>query len=399
MSVTTKERFKQIARFQRPGDVMVLDWFHKTLVETPAVWVEQGAPKALLSGSMLTGNNYQLMLDYFGYDHFHTLREIISGIFRLDLLNMTEDESFYATLPIMPPFEREIISEDEHHRVERHFGGDILKVSKKYPWRMPKYLEHPVKNRATWRDYKRRLDPNTPGRLPEEWDEYISQINSEDYPNMLSLCGFFGPIRNMMGLEKTLYMFYDDPNLIEEIMEHMLQFNLEMIRKTVGAGLKVDIVMIWEDMAYKGGPLISPEMFHKFMIPRYIKLCDLIRSYGIDLIFMDSDGDINELIEPWLKVGINLHWPLEAAAGMDAVELRKKYGSDIVMIGNIDKRVFQRGEEAIRHEVMSKVPYLVEKGGYYPSIDHNIGPDIPLNGLKYYLNLLREIGGMESLPE
>jgi uroporphyrinogen decarboxylase len=215
---------------------------------------------------------------------------------------------------------------------------------------------------------------------------------------MLSFCGFFGPVRNMMGLERALYTFYDAPALIEDIMEHMLQFNIGMAKKIFGSGLRVDIIMIWEDMAYKGGPLISPEMFTKFMIPRYRQFCDVLRSYNIEFILVDSDGDINALIEPWLTVGVNLHWPLEAAAGMDAVELRKKYGKDLIMVGNIDKRVFQKGKQAIRDEVMYKVPYLVEKGGYYPSIDHNIGPDVPLHGLKYYLNLLREIGGMESLP-
>lgn len=399
MSLSARDKFKSIARYQRPGDVMILDWFHKTLVETPAVWVEQGAPKELLAGSMLTGNNYKLMQDYFGYEHFHTFRDIISGIFRLDLLNMTEAESFYATLPIMPPFERQILSEDELYRVERHFGGDVIKVSRKFPWRMPMYLDHPVKDWQTWREYKTKLDPDTPGRLPVDWEDYVAKANNEDVPNMLSLCGFFGPIRNMMGLERALYMFYDAPALIEDIMEHMLQFNIEMAKKTIGSGLNVDIIMIWEDMAYKSGPLISPDMFTKFMIPRYRQLCDVLRSYNIEFILVDSDGDINSLIEPWLKVGVNLHWPLEAAAGMDAVTLRKKYGEDLIMIGNIDKRVFQKGKQAIRDEVMYKVPCLVEKGGYYPSIDHNIGPDVPLHGLKYYLNLLREIGGMESLAE
>ena len=83
---------------------------------------------------------------------------------------------------------------------------------------------------------------------------------------------------------------------------------------------------------------------------------------------------------------------------MDAVALRKKYGKDLILSGNIDKRVFAKGKDAIREEVMSKVPFLLETGGYLPSLDHAIPPDVPLEGFLYYINLLREIGGMDELP-
>ena len=111
---------------------------------------------------------------------------------------------------------------------------------------------------------------------------------------------------------------------------------------------------------------------------------------------MDSDGNINKLIAPWLEVGVNFHWPLEVAAGMDAVALRKKYGKHLTLVGNIDKQVFSKGKSAIHDEVMSKVPYLAETGGYFPSLDHNIPPDVPFGGFKYYVELLREIGGCKE---
>jgi uroporphyrinogen decarboxylase len=83
---------------------------------------------------------------------------------------------------------------------------------------------------------------------------------------------------------------------------------------------------------------------------------------------------------------------------MDAVTLRKKYGKDLILSGNIDKRVFTRGKAAIKEEVMSKVPFLVEGGAYFPSLDHGIPPDVPLEDFRYYINLLREIGGRDKLP-
>lgn len=174
MALSKRERFKAIALGNRPGDVMIIDWFHRCLVETPPVWAEQGAPKEIVAGSTFTGSTVDAINEYFEYEHLHALREIVSGIHRLDLFGLTDAESFYPTPPIVPPFERRILEEDERHRVEVTFGGQRVRVSKNHPWRMPEFLEHPVKDRASWNEYKWRLDPTTPQRWPKEnWDAFV----------------------------------------------------------------------------------------------------------------------------------------------------------------------------------------------------------------------------------
>jgi hypothetical protein len=75
----------------------------------------------------------------------------------------------------------------------------------------------------------------------------------------------------------------------------------------------------------------------------------------------------------------------------------KRYSKDLILAANIDKRVFARGKEAIRAEVMSKVPFLLETGGYFPGLDHVVQPDISLEAFRYYLDFLREMGGTEKV--
>ncbi len=384
-----RERFLAICHGKRPGDVAIIDWFNRPWAETPETWVRQGAPEEI--------KNPESFNRYFQFEHLHTLQEIVSGIMRADL---KEDglSYFYPTPPIVPVFEKKAIKEDERTRVEMTYGGAIVEVSKEFPWRMPKYLDRPVKDRATWNEYKKRLDPDTPGRWPSDWNAFTEKRNSEDAPTCLLLAGFFGVLREWMGLERLLYTFYDDPNLVEDMMDQVLYLIMGVARRAV-RDLRIDWVRFWEDMAYKSGPLISPEMVKKFMIPRYQQITDFLRSHGIDILHVDCDGNIDELIPLWLECGINFHWPLEVAAGMDAVALRKKYGKDLVLAGNIDKRVFAKGKNAIREEVMSKVPFLVESSRYFPGLDHAIPPDISFEDFRYFINLLREIGGMGKLPE
>ena len=117
----------------------------------------------------------------------------------------------------------------------------------------------------------------------------------------------------------------------------------------------------------------------------------------IDVIMVDSDGNIDQLLPLGLEGGVNGFWPLECAAGMDAVALRQKYGNNATLAGNMDKRALLKDKTAIRQEVTSKLPYLLKTGGFFPSIDHLVPPDTPWENYVYFINTLREVAGLEKL--
>jgi len=387
-----RERFRAICLGERPSDVAIMDWFHRGWPETIEAWIKQGAPEEI--------RNQDSLNQYFQFEHLHGLCEIISEHNRVDLKDDPSALAIgsYANVPpILPVFERRILREDDRHRVETTYGGSTIEVSKEFPQRMPKYLDRPVKDWVTWKEYKKRLDPNTPERYPSDWDTFVKERNSQDNPTLLLLDGFFMCLREFMGLERLLYTFYDDTKLIEDMMDQVLYLEMEVVRRAV-RDLKIEIVRFSEDIGYKSGSLISPNMVRQFMIPRYKQIIDILHSNGIKIVQMDSDGNVNELIPLWLEIGINFIWPLEVAARMDAVALRKEYGKELILGGNIDKRVFAKGKAAIREEVISKVPFLLETGGYFPCLDHIIPPDISLKNFRYYINLLWEIGDKGKLP-
>jgi uroporphyrinogen decarboxylase len=391
MGILTRERFLGICRFERPGDLCLLTpYINSFWAETLKEWIKQGAPKQIL--------DTRFRGDYFQFDHMRLLHEIKTGSAMDREFEIYGATYRYEIPPIVPPYDARLIEEDEHTVTLINEGGQKVKISKDNPEKMPMYLDHPVKDRASWEEYKKRLDPNTPERCPSDWDVYVKKMNSRDVPTTLYVGSFFGYLREWTGLKNLLYMFYDDPNLIEDMMDQICYLETECIKRVV-KDLRVDRALFWEDMAFRSGPLISPAMFRKFMVPRYRKVTDLLLSSGIDIIMVDSDGNINELIPLWLECGINFFWPLECAAGNDAVALRKKYGKDVILGGNIDKRALLKGKDAIREEVMSKVPFLLESGGYFPSIDHMVPPDVTFESYRYFINTLREVAGFKTLPE
>jgi len=384
MNISDRERFLGICRFERPGDLYIegtvfTDFWTETLPE----WVKQGAPKQIL--------DERFRATYFRYDRIRVLREIKSGRMA-EKIHIGKGTYNYGIRLILPYYEARIVCENEHTVTLINKAGQTVRLYKNNPERMPMFVDHPVKDRTSWKEFKKRLDPKTPERLPSDWDAYVRKVNSSSAPTMLLVGSFFGFLREWVGFERLLYMFYDDPCLIEDMMDQVCYLETEIISRVL-KDVRVDFGWFWEDMAYKTGPLISPDMVRKFMIPRYRQIIDILRGNGIDIVFVDCDGNITDLIPLWLEVGINGFWPLEVAAGMDAVSLRKKYGKQVILAGNIDKRALAKGKLAIREEVMSKVPYLLGTGGYFPSLDHDVPPDVTWENYCYFINTLREVAG------
>jgi len=390
MSISPRERFLDICHFKRPSEELymlpVISWvFWEQVLEE---WVEQGAPKEITSP--------RFQRDYFQFQNVHWLGSGDEARPNIDIGHGIKVPG--SSRPLAPAYEPRIITEDERTVTYINGEGQTLKVLKDNSMRMPMFIDWPVKDRATWNEYKKRLDPNTPERWPADWNAYVQEMNKlgEETPITLDVGGFYFFLREWVGSERLLYMFYDDPVLIEDMMEQMLYLETEVIKRVL-KDIRVNWAYFVEDIAFRSGPLISPAMVRKFMMPRYKKITDLLHSHGVDVIQVDSDGNLNELIPLWLEAGINFLWPFEVAAGNDAVTIRKKYGRDLIIGGTIDKRALIKGKEAIREEVMSKVPFLLETGGYFPSVDHTVPPDVTFENFCYYINLMREVAGLEKL--
>lgn len=300
-------------------------------------------------------------------------------------------EGVGVNLGIVPVFEVKTLEETPEYRIFRRADGVICQEFRDddLKGRMPHWLEFPIKTRADWKEFTKRLNPSSPTRYPLWWEEKKRSWQGRDYPLSISAGSLYGWPRNWIGMENLAYLFYDDPSWIHEMMEYITEFVCQVIERAVRE-VDIDYVTLWEDMSYKTGSLISPEMVKEFMVPRYKRITELLRKNGIDIIFLDSDGNIEELIPLWLEAGINGVYPLEVAGGMDPVALRKKYGQDLLLIGGIDKRAMAEGKEAIDRE-LSKLPYLCLSGGYIPWCDHLIPPDVSFENYMYYLERMKEI--------
>ena len=399
MARFTRQRFRDICGGKRPGDFGILaDVFNVLTPETVAGWVAEGAPALLAAAWPTAGTGISPeLLEYFDFDESRLLYEVHSGInsgsTRVDFRGAAfQDVAFLVS----PPFDLVVLEEDEQELVFVSRMGSKERVRKGLEWGLTLPVERPVRDRATWERFRERLDPQSPERYPAGWDAYTASVSRLDCPVGMEVGGFFGYINMWIGTQDLMLLLYDDPGLVDDMMEAVLDLEVQMVER-VTRDIKLDFVCYWEDMAYRSGPMISPAMVRRHMLPRYQRLNDVIRSAGCDVFFIDSDGDIDLLIPLWLEAGINLFWPLECAAGMDPLALRRRYGNDIILAGGLDKRVFAGDKAALEREVLTKVPQLVESGPYFPSPDHVVPADTPFDNFCLYVNLLRRIRGDEPI--
>lgn len=295
-----------------------------------------------------------------------------------------------------PPFERKIVSEDQRHRIIINEDGVMMKEPKeKEKSTMPQFLAYPVETRQQFREFwKKRMKPDIVSRIGPDWKTKLIEAEKSNYPFFITAdrwVGFFGPLRNLVGVEKLCTLFYDEPEFVEEMMEAFLYHTIETMKQVLDV-VHVDIMIIWEDMAYHSGPLISPGMVKKFMLPRYKKLVEFVKNYGkkVSFIALDSDGNVDSLIPIWLDAEIDIIYPFEVQAGMDVIELRKKYGKSLRMWGGFDKRIVARGPQAIDKEA-ERLARLVEEGGYICGMDHSAPPDISFPNFKHFMMRMKEI--------
>jgi len=295
-----------------------------------------------------------------------------------------------------PPFEHKVVEEDAEHVLYINHEGILMREMKRHSMSsMPQFVKFPVQTRAEFRAFwKERMQPDLTVRIGPNWRQTLLDIRAKPTPFQIisdRWGGFFGPLRNMVGVETLCTLFYDDPAFVEEMMDANADFIIAMMEQILDVA-PVDAFAFWEDMAFKTAPLVSPEIARRFMLPRYKRVVEFLTGRGVPFIGLDSDGYIHPLIPIWLDAGLNFLYPFEAQAGMDVLEVRKIYGKNLRIWGGYDKRAIASGPEAIDVE-LERVRPLIEEGGYIPHTDHSCPPDISYPNYCYYLERMLKVCG------
>jgi uroporphyrinogen decarboxylase len=295
-------------------------------------------------------------------------------------------------LGINPWFENKTIEVKERSIVyQNKYGITREDMKSEFGDTLPNYLSYPISDWESWKRFKEeRLDLTKPPRIPDDIETIAKKLNDSD--SFISLgsypYGLFGTCRDFMGPEGLLIACADEPELVADMMNHLTDLWLSVYEKAVQY-IKFDMVHIWEDMSGKQGSLISPAMIKEFMLPNYKKISDFCKLHNIEVLSVDTDGNVDELVPLFMSAGVNFIFPFEVAAGSDIFEFRRQY-PELAIMGGIDKRELAKTHKEIDKQMLI-IDEMLNYGRYVPCVDHLIHPEVSWDNYCYYNNCLKEV--------
>lgn len=307
--------------------------------------------------------------------------------------NFDRTDTIGGNIWLNPNFGYQIIEERVTTNILINEDGLIAEVPRDGHDTIPHYLQSSIKTPDDWKKIKKeRFRLDDPDRLVDIEGLKSAHPEDRDYPLGIWVGSMIGKIRDMLTFEGLAYAVYDYPAMVEDMVETacvMVEQSLDQILPH----FTFDFASGWEDIAYKSGPIVSPKFFRRVITPRYQRIHQKLKQYGIDIWWIDCDGDVRPILPAMMEGGVNCLFPFEVNGCAHPSVLLDEYGKDLRIMGGVDKLELGKGRDAIRRYLDSVAP-LVERGGYIPFCDHRCPPNIAPGDYLFYLDLKEEMFGM-----
>jgi len=184
----------------------------------------------------------------------------------------------------------------------------------------------------------------------------------------------------LRGFEDWYLDFVSNPRLLEILFDYCLDVNMAVCRNILREiGSEVDIVGTGDDLGAQLGLQISPEHYRKYIHPRLKRYFNLIHDLSPAKLFFHSCGSVETILGDLIDIGVDIINPVQVnAKGMDPVNLKEKFGKNLVFWGGIDSsKILPFGTvRDVKDEVERRMEQLGEGGGYVLCAVHNIQPDV-----------------------
>ena len=322
-------------------------------------------------------------------DNNITNNEEADVFFNFDVIKYVTGSSW-----IEPAFCEEVIEETDRTKIIRNAYGLTAEVPKDTHDTIPHYIKSSIVTPDDWKRVKEeRFQIDIAERKFDVEALKKEHPADRDYPLGIYCGSMIGTIRDTLTFEGLAYACFDYPDMVEDMVETSCRIVEHLLDQVLGE-IDFDFASGWEDICFKSGPIVSVDFFKSVVVPRYKRINKKLKAHGIDIWYIDCDGDVRPILPLLLESGINCLFPFEVNGCTHPAELLDEYGKDLRIMGGFNKMALGEGAEAIKKYMESLAP-LVQRGGYIPFCDHRCPPNVKPEDYIYYLNLKEEMFGMK----
>lgn len=257
-------------------------------------------------------------------------------------------------------------------------------------WKNGWYMDGVIETEADLERYSPPLD-----YVDQHFDPVRCGEATELYPDFCLVFGshiapFTGGYLSM-GMERFFYGLLSRPAFIHKLLEVRTEWCIGMFQKAINLG--AEVLVLGEDAAHKGGPMISPQMWREFVLPYHARI---VEEVDVPVIW-HSDGDITSLLPVAVEAGFAGVHSLEPAAGVDLGQVKREFGDDLVLIGNVDPTpLCQSDLDAVREEVRRCIEQGAPGGGYMFSTCSSVFDGMNLEAVVEMFRYAGEIGSYDD---
>lgn len=291
-----------------------------------------------------------------------------------------------------PPFERKVLETlpDGTQRIQTP-NGTIERI-KPGVVSIPSEDDYLLKDREAFETLFKPKMQYSPERVPLDYYKSFNETRPMDIPIGLHLGSVMGQIRDITTVVGMSYLIYDeDEELFADIVDTYADMQYKCAEAILETGARFDFAHYWEDICFKGGPLLSPDLFDELCAKHYKKRTELCHRYGIDIISLDCDGVVDRILPTWVENGVNTMFPIEIGVwGDQFAPAREKFGKEVLGVGGMDKTALRKDKDAVDKE-LERIQKNVLLGGFIPCPDHRMMPGTKFELVKYYAEEVKKL--------
>jgi uroporphyrinogen decarboxylase len=239
-------------------------------------------------------------------------------------------------------------------------------------------LSEPTLENYTFPDpLDQRFFADIPERIAKYGDRFrVFQIGFSLYERAWTL----------RGMQNLLMDFYDHPEFIQELLNTIADYNIAQVKEALK--YDIDAVYFGDDWGQQRGLQMGPKLWRNFIYPVLERMYRAVHEGG-RYVFIHSCGDVDELFDDLIAIGLNCFNPFQPEV-MDVTALLQKYRGRLIFHGGLStQRTLPYGTvEDVRVETR-RLLEMGQEGGYIFAPAHDVERDVPLENILAFIELIQ----------
>ena len=197
----------------------------------------------------------------------------------------------------------------------------------------------------------------------------------------------------LRGMEALLLDFIMHPDFVHELMNTICEYNIRQIQRALE--FDIDAVKLGDDWGQQRGLIMGPDCWHEFIAPYLSRIFKVVKQHG-KYMFMHSCGDVDELFDPLIKIGLDNFNPFQPEV-MNIYELLPAYRDRLSFHGGLStQRLLPFGTVAEVRKECDRLLQLGMEGGYIFAPSHAVEGDVPLDNMLAFIEKAKSQNGYRN---